>query len=175
MKTSFVLAFCASFLLTIVPLAAQGRPTPSLTDGPYYRAGSPERATLYDAGDPGRRIVVTGKVLDSRGAPVKGAWIDVWQADGEGRYDNAGWKYRGHLFTDADGAYTLRTTVPGEYPGRTPHIHVKVRAPGGPILTTQLFFPEASARNVTDSIYDRRLLVRWDAAGATARFDFVLP
>jgi protocatechuate 3,4-dioxygenase beta subunit len=165
----------AGLLLTVLPAFPQATITPPLTEGPYYKSGSPERSTLYEPGDTGRRIVVTGKVLDSRGTPVAGAWVDVWQADAEGRYDNAGYRYRGHFFTGADGTYAFRTVVPGEYPGRTQHIHVKVRAPSGPVLTTQLFFPEASARNVADSIFDRRLLVRWDPDGTTARFDFVLP
>jgi protocatechuate 3,4-dioxygenase beta subunit len=42
--------------------------------------------------------------------------------------------------------------VPGLYPGRTRHIHVKVQAPGGPVLTTQQYFPN-EPRNARDSIY----------------------
>ncbi len=157
------------------PLRAEVSPTPAVTEGPFYKPGSPERATLFGPSDPGKRFELTGKVLSSGGRPVAGAWIDVWQADARGRYDNAGYAYRGHVFTDISGDYAIRTVMPGEYPGRTPHIHVKVRAPKGPVLTTQLFFPEMTSRNREDSIYDPRLVVHWETGGARARFDFVLP
>ena len=55
--------------------------------GPCYKAGSPERDTLHGSSDSGRRIVLTGRVVDGRGRPVAGAWIDVWQADAAGRYE----------------------------------------------------------------------------------------
>ncbi len=158
-----------------VPLAAEASPTPALTEGPFYKPGSPERTTLYAPSDSGKRIEITGRVLSSDGHPVAGAWIDVWQADARGRYDNAGFACRGHLFSDAQGRYVIRTVVPGEYPGRTPHVHVKVRAPHGQVLTTQLFFPEFSAHNREDSIYDPRLVVRWEDGGTRVSFDFVLP
>jgi len=65
--------------------------------------------------------------------------------------------------------------VPGLYPGRTRHIHVKVQAPGRPILTTQLYFPN-EPRDNTDSIFDARLLmtVRDNGSVKEAAFDFVL-
>ena len=61
-----------------------------------------------------------------------------------------------------------------EYPGRTEHIHVKVRAPGKAVLTTQLYFPGV-ARNQEDSIFDAHLLVTVQnmATGKAATFDFV--
>ena len=156
-------------------LQAETVPTPELTEGPYYKAGSPERDTLYAQSDPGKRIVVTGKVYRADGKPAPRAWLDFWQADAMGRYDNAGFAYRGHVFTAADGSYSMRTVLPGEYPGRTPHIHVKLRDGSGPELTTQLYFPEFSSHNNRDTIYDPRLVVRWDVDGKTARFDFMLP
>ena len=91
-------------------------------------------------------------------------------------YDNSGYRFRGHQFTDARGRYTLFTVVPGLYPGRTKHIHVKVQAPGEPILTTQLFFPGV-AGNSSDSIYDPECQVkRWRLSKGRrlATFDFVL-
>ena len=65
--------------------------------------------------------------------------------------------------------------MPGLYPGRTRHIHVKVQAPNGPILTTQLYFPN-EARNATDGIFSSALLMNvQDASGGrTGTFDFVL-
>lgn len=65
--------------------------------------------------------------------------------------------------------------MPGLYPGRTRHSHVKVQAPGGPVLTTQLYFPD-EPRNQTDRIFRPELLldVQDGADGRQARFDFVL-
>jgi len=107
--------------------------------------------------------------------PIANAWLDFWQADDQGAYDNAGYRLRGHLFTDEQGRYTLETVVPGEYPGRTQHVHVKVRAPNGPILTTQIYFPGAPG-NARDSIFDPALLadVQDGAGGKVATFDFVV-
>jgi hypothetical protein len=82
---------------------------------------------------------------------------------------------RGHQYTGTDGTFTLTTIVPGLYPGRTKHIHVKVQAPNQPILTTQLYFPGVP-ENDTDTIFDARLLmdVTAQGAGEAAAFDFVL-
>ena len=171
--TAFILVLAAAGLAF-----AQGAdlaPTPASTEGPYYKAGSPQRAVLYEPGDGGKRIRLTGRVLDRQGRPLPGAWIDVWQSDEAGSYDNRGFAFRGHVSADSEGVYEFQTILPGEYSGRTPHIHVKVRSGSGPVLTTQLYFPEAAARNRADSIFNERLLVGWDAEGTTARFDFVLP
>ncbi len=149
--------------------------TPAQTEGPYYKPNSPERASLIESGMSGTRLTVTGYVLTTDCRPVANAWLDFWQADDRGVYDNAGYRLRGHLFADAQGRYTLETIVPGEYPGRTQHIHVKVRAPNGPILTTQLYFPGAPG-NDRDSIFDPALLasVQDNADGKVAAFDFVV-
>ncbi len=69
------------------------------------------------------------------------ALVDLWHADECGEYDNSGFRYRGHVFTDAQGRYRFRTIVPAIYSGRTRHYHVKVQAPRGRVLTTQLYFP----------------------------------
>jgi protocatechuate 3,4-dioxygenase beta subunit len=132
--------------------------TVSETEGPYYKAGSPETTDLVQSGMPGEVITITGQVLDQNGNPVANAWLDFWQANASGAYDNSGYTLRGHQYTDANGYYTLTTVVPGLYPGRTEHIHVKVQAPNGPVLTTQLFFPGV-AQNSRDSIYDPSLLL----------------
>jgi protocatechuate 3,4-dioxygenase beta subunit len=127
--------------------------TPPQTEGPYFRAGSPERSDLREPGMAGTTLVIVGHVVDASCRPVAGARIDVWQADSEGTYDNAGFRLRGHLASAADGSYRFTTIVPGIYPGRTEHIHVKVTPPGGATLTTQLYFPGA-AQNEADGIYD---------------------
>jgi protocatechuate 3,4-dioxygenase beta subunit len=122
----------------------------------------------------GTRLLLSGRVLTLACVPVAGATLDFWQADAGGTYDNGGYRLRGHQSTDAAGRYSLGTIVPGEYPGRTEHIHVKVRAPGKAVLTTQLYFPGV-ARNQEDSIFDAHLLVTMQstATGKAATFDFV--
>jgi protocatechuate 3,4-dioxygenase beta subunit len=158
---------------TPTPIACSGTATPAQTEGPYFKAGSPERTTLSGPGIPGSALTVTGHVLGLDCQPIAGATLDFWQANGNGQYDNAGYTLRGHQTTDAAGAFHLETVLPGEYPGRTQHIHVKVQRPGGAILTTQLYFP-ASPRNSQDPIFDPALLTKVSADGSTATFDFVL-
>jgi protocatechuate 3,4-dioxygenase beta subunit len=155
--------------------ACSGTPTPSQTEGPYYKPGSPERTSLREPGLPGTPLTITGYVFSTTCQPVAHAWLDFWQADSNGNYDNTGFKLRGHQFTDQQGRYHLETVVPGEYPGRTRHIHVKVQAPGQPVLTTQLYFPGES-RNTSDSIFSPELLMQVQSTsdGQTATFNFVL-
>ena len=152
-----------------------GQPTPAQTEGPYFKAGSPERSSLVEPGMSGTRLVITGHVFTQSCTPVAGALLDFWQANNAGVYDNSGYRLRGHQFTDPMGAYSLETIVPGEYPGRTAHIHVKVRAPEKPVLTTQLYFP-GEGRNQQDSIFNAALLmdVHDISAGKAATFTFVL-
>ncbi|MFJ9842820.1 carbohydrate-binding protein [Kitasatospora sp. NPDC101155] len=149
-------------------------PTIEQTEGPYFKPDSPLRGSMVDDG-PGTRLTVSGYVFGRACRPVSGVLLDFWQADDNGSYDNVGYTFRGHQFTGADGAYKLDTIVPGLYPGRTRHLHVKVQAPGRPILTTQLYFP-GEPRNGTDTIYDARLLmtVRQNGQVREAGYDFVL-
>jgi protocatechuate 3,4-dioxygenase beta subunit len=149
--------------------------TPAQTEGPYYTPNSPEKVSLIESGMGGTKIIVTGYVLTADCQPIANAWLDFWQADDQGVYDNSGYRLRGHLFTDEIGRYTLETIVPGEYPGRTEHIHVKVQAPNGPILTSQIYFPGVAA-NDRDSIFDPALLadVQDTADGKVATFNFVV-
>jgi protocatechuate 3,4-dioxygenase beta subunit len=152
-----------------------GEPTLRQTEGPYFKPASPERASLLEPGVKGVRIVVTGVVRLASCQPVPRALIDVWHADDRGDYDNVGYRLRGHQFTDDQGRYRLETIVPGVYPGRTRHFHLKVQAPKGPVLTTQLDFP-GEAANASDPIFKRELVlrVRDGAEGKTGTFDFVL-
>ena len=155
--------------------ACSGQPTPAQTEGPYFKPGSPMRTSLVAPGMAGTRLALSGRVLSRDCRPNSGARLDFWQADSSGNYDNAGYRLRGNQSTGPDGRYVLETIVPGEYPGRTEHIHVKVQAPGSRALTTQLYFPGVSA-NQQDSIFDARLLlkVQPSATGLTATFDFIL-
>ena len=153
------------------PTCDDGDETPEQTEGPYFIPGSPRRRSLRADGLDGRALLVTGRVLSPDCRPRRNALLDFWQADGAGEYDNAGTGGRGHQFTDAQGRFRLETVVPGLYPGRTRHIHVKVQARGGDVLTTQLYFPR-EPRNSGDGIFDEALLMR--VSGSRARFDFVV-
>jgi len=155
--------------------AGCGPATPAETEGPFYKAGPPEKASLLEPGMSGTKLSLSGVVRDTSCTPIRGARVDFWQADAAGAYDNQGYRLRGWQLTDAHGRYHLETVVPGEYPGRTVHIHVKVTPPGGATLTTQLFMPGV-ARNESDSIYNAALLmnVRDGGAAKIATFDFVL-
>ena len=157
------------------PVCIPGRVTPSVTEGPFYKSGSPQRASLLEPGMAGTKLVITGQVFSKSCQPVAGAWLDFWQADARGAYDNAGYRLRGHQFADSAGRYTLETVLPGEYPGRTPHIHVKVMAANRPVLTTQLYF-STSTRNQSDMLFRQELLlqIRDTATGKAGMFNFVL-
>jgi protocatechuate 3,4-dioxygenase beta subunit len=145
------------------------------TEGPYFTPNSPERTSLREAEMAGTPLTVSGYVVTTDCRPVARALVDFWQCDAGGVYDNAGYRLRGHQFTAADGRYELQTIVPGLYPGRTRHIHVKVQAPSGPVLTTQLYFP-GEPRNASDGIYNSALLLELkDVAGGQAgTFTFVV-
>ncbi|MEU5877537.1 dioxygenase [Spirillospora sp. NPDC047279] len=150
-------------------------PTRPQTEGPYFKPNSPQRTSLIAAGTVGTRLTVTGFVYTMSCRPVGRALLDFWQADHYGRYDNAGYRFRGHQYTDATGRFALTTIVPGLYPGRTRHIHVKVQAPYQRVLTSQLYFPN-EPRNQTDTIFDPTLVmdVQDVPGGRAATFDFVL-
>jgi protocatechuate 3,4-dioxygenase beta subunit len=156
--------------------ATSANVTPSLTEGPYYKSGSPEQANLFQEGMPGTKIVITGYVYDTNCQPVANAWLDFWQADANGNYDNSGYTLRGHQYTDANGRFQLTTVVPGLYPGRTEHIHVKVQAPNGQTITSQLFFPGITQNN-EDGIYNAGLLLSLTetADGLQGQYNFIVP
>jgi protocatechuate 3,4-dioxygenase beta subunit len=150
-------------------------PTPRQTEGPFFTPSSPERASLVEPGMAGDRISLAGFVLDRRCRPVPGALLDLWHCDATGEYDNVGYRLRGHQFSDAQGRFLFETIVPGLYPGRTRHFHIKVQAPGQRVLTTQLYFP-GEPQNERDWIFDAALLLdlKQDAAMTLGRYDFVL-
>src|SRR5574341_374623 len=163
---------------TLEPTPACGDdddPTPQQTEGPFFTPNSPERASLLEPGVEGTRLVVSGQALSTGCVPVAGALLDFWHCDGAGVYDNEGYKLRGHQFADDQGRYSLETIVPGMYPGRTRHIHVKVQAPNQPVLTTQLYFPN-EPENAQDGIFDPALVMGYQDAegGKVGAFDFVL-
>lgn len=172
-------AASATSLPTLVPTPACGddddEATIAQTEGPYYTPNTPERTSFLEDGMAGTRMVVTGQVLTTDCQPVAAALIDFWHCDDAGIYDNAGYRLRGHQFTNSAGQYTLETIVPGLYPGRTRHFHVKVQAPNQPVLTTQLYFPD-EADNARDGIFDNSLILEMSDTpeGKQGLFNFVL-
>jgi protocatechuate 3,4-dioxygenase beta subunit len=153
---------------TGAPGAAQGEAscvlTPAQTEGPFFFDTGLMRSDLRDD-KAGVTLSLALRVVDGAGcSPVPGAVVEVWHADADGVYsafdtaqgnsaDAAGQTFlRGHQTTDGDGRVAFQTIYPGWYPGRAPHIHLKVLLPGSTeLLTTQLYFPEA----VTDAVYAR--------------------
>jgi len=149
--------------------------TPPQTAGPFYKPRSPERKSLIESGIRGERIVLEGIVRSTKCKPIERALLDFWHADASGEYDNSGYRLRGHQFTDAAGKYRLETIVPGLYPGRTRHFHVRAQAANRPVLTTQLYFP-GEPENKKDGIFHPKLVINVRDSGnmKTGKFDFVV-
>lgn len=147
--------------------------TPSATEGPFY-PNSSMRLTDVDndlvnisglvkkAG--GEIIRLKGKVMSKDGKLLAGHRIEIWQCDVNGKYlhpnddrsviyDN-GFQGFGHDVTDTNGNYSFKTIKPTIYPGRAPHIHVKVFKGKHELLTTQ-FYISGDTNNNTDSLYRR--------------------
>ena len=149
--------------------------TPAQTEGPYFTPDSPEKQDFASDSPNGDRMTIAGYVLTKDCKPVAKALVELWHADETGTYDNGAYRLRGHQFTDAEGRWWFYTIVPGLYPGRTRHYHVKVQRPGADILTTQLYFP-GEPGNESDGIFASALLLDVTTAyGAKfGRFDFVV-
>ena len=159
-------------LTVIASTLASARRTPSAAEGPFYptpamRFSDADNNLVKIAGEVhsagGEVIILKGRVLDNEGAPVSGARVEIWQCDVNGRYLHTGDRNRaprdtafqgfGHVVTGTDGAYAFRTIKPVPYPGRTPHIHVKVIHLERE-LTTQ-FYIEGHKLNAGDWLYGR--------------------
>ncbi|MDD9991346.1 MAG: intradiol ring-cleavage dioxygenase [Rhodospirillales bacterium] len=151
--------------------------TRSSTAGPFYTPLTPQRDTLREPDTRGEPLAFEGLVLAHDCRPLAGAVIDIWHCDERGHYDNRGFRYRGHQFTDAAGAFRFETIRPVRYSGRTPHIHVKAQGEATPVLTTQVYFPDLQEANAGDRIFRDDLVMHLDRAGDgwRGRFDFVLP
>ncbi len=122
-------------LLLLAPASVAAPPAcpPTRPDalGPFYVPDAPERAVT------GHGLVVAGSVRSARGCvPLPAARLEWWSADPEGAYDAA---HRASQRVDAEGRFTYETSAPGRYPGRPPHLHVRVTAPGHRPLVTQLY------------------------------------
>jgi protocatechuate 3,4-dioxygenase beta subunit len=157
------------------PRPGELKPTPQEIDGPYFRLGAPMRSNLLEPGDK-PELVLSGRVLNTRGTPIPNAVVNIWSSDGAGNYDMVGYKYTGYVFTDDEGRYEFTTIVPGCYfPRDAKHIHVKVQGVSSPV-TTQLYI-EGEEGNELDPFYSEDLLVRCSVDDQGTRhgsFDFVI-
>lgn len=134
------------------------------TEGPYHLDGVMTRRNITE-GKKGVPVITKLSVVDaSTCKPIQGADVEIWHADASGEYSgfdgsNGGetdTRYlRGHQLTNASGVATFNTIFPGWYPGRSPHVHVKVHVGGQEVHTGQYFFTTALARRVYSSAYYR--------------------
>lgn len=115
-------------------------PTKSDSEGPFYEANAPVRSKT------GEGLIIQGTVRSTRScAPLGGATIEWWQANSQGKYDDA---HRATMKAVEDGRYRYESDFPAGYFFRPPHVHVKVSAPGHKTLTTQIY-PETGQREIT--------------------------
>ena len=174
-------AVSAAALVWSSALEAECDATDDNIEGPFYKAGAPERTALVEPGMKGTPLTVTGRVLNTDCQPLAHAILDVWQCDADGVYDNKTYTLRGKIQADNKGRYELRTIVPPAYKvseerSRPAHIHLKLSAPGTPILTTQLYF-EGDKWNSVDKAYRKSLTINpHDGRNKSkvASFDFKL-
>lgn len=163
-------------LLSLGPLLAQDPRrvlTPEQAMGPFYPMMKPLDLDADLTVIRGRRgqaqgstIHVMGRVFDRKGEPVRGAGIEVWQANAAGRYDHPSDtnpapidpNFQGYcvIQTDAEGRYRFKSVKPGGYPigpgvTRPPHIHFEVRGHRDR-LVTQMYFP-GEPLNEKDDIF----------------------
>ena len=181
-------AIFALSALGVAPLARPQTPasraTPGQSLGPFYPRNDGERPAQTDADllafegtrvlSRGLPIYLTGRVLDRRGQPVAQAAVEIWQCDANAVYHHpAGgaeaerdphFQGYGRALTEADGRFHFRTIRPVPYPGRTPHIHVRIAPRGGGTLATQLYLPDEPG-NARDFLF--RQLSRDEQAALT--------
>jgi protocatechuate 3,4-dioxygenase, beta subunit len=144
-------------------------PTPAQTEGPFYPNKLPldtdnDLLIVNDSITPavGEVTHLSGRVLDLKGEPVRNALVEIWQVDGKAVYLHTADSSRkegdtnfqgfGRFLTSSTGDYYFRTIKPVPYPGRTPHIHFKVKKAGKELLTTQCYI-KGEPRNEKDGIF----------------------
>src|SRR5262249_47423445 len=200
-------ASTTAFFLTPGAFAQELVRTPAQTEGPFY----PDRLPLATDNDlliindsitpaVGEITHLSGRILDRRGDPVRNATVEIWQVDARGNYlhtrganPNAGngrdanFQGFGRFLTASSGEYYFRTIKPVPYPGRTPHIHFKVKLGGRDVFTTQCYVrgePRNNNDGILNSIRDERarnsVIVEFAPLPEsrinelTARFDIIL-
>jgi protocatechuate 3,4-dioxygenase beta subunit len=168
-RRALLTAAGASLLPLRPSLAAGLAATPSQTEGPFYPAAFPAdsdndlvQVRGQAAQAMGTALHLQGRVLDASGKPMDGALVEIWQCDAQGLYDHprqsgrerrdAAFQGYGKVMTDAQSMYRFRTLKPVAYPGRTPHIHLKVATVDGRQLTTQ-FYLAGDPQNDRDFVY----------------------
>lgn len=177
----------------VATLGTPGGTTPNLA-GPYYKAGAPIRPSgrLYEGQLSPDEIPLTvrGRVLDvAAGEPVVGAVLDVWQADGQGVYDEAGYHLRGKIPVDDQGRYEYRTVLPdgyqipakgptttflellGQHNWRPAHIHLRVHVGDSMPLQTQFFIGGAKylESDPVNAVYDDLVVPHKPASDGVGR------
>lgn len=147
------------------------KPTGEDALGPFYPITVPTdqdfdltAVTGRDGRASGQVLYLRGSVLNTRGEPISGAVIEIWQANALGRYDHPGDdnkapldpNFQGYakIRTGPDGSYRFKTIKPGEYGSRTPRIHFDVKGRNTRVIT-QMYF-EGEAKNETDGLLRRR-------------------
>jgi protocatechuate 3,4-dioxygenase alpha subunit len=174
------------------------QPTPSQTVGPFFHNAllDEDRSELVSPDHP-ESIRIEGAVYDGAGEPVSDALVEIWQANGAGRYNDPkddrqdlpldeGFSGFGRSGTDASGRFSFVTVKPGPVPlpdgeMQAPHIMVSVFARGLlKRVVTRIYFPDEEGANADDpvlsSVVDpgfRRTLVAHDE-GDALRFDIYL-
>jgi protocatechuate 3,4-dioxygenase, beta subunit len=167
----FLGALGAAFFTTRGLFADELVRTPRQTEGPFYPNKLPldtdnDLLVINDSITPavGEITHLTGRVLDATGSPVRNALVEIWQCDGKGVYlhtRDSGPKENdrdknfqgfGRFMTGSSGEYYFRTIKPVPYPGRTPHIHYKVKKGGKELLVTQCYV-KGHPGNEKDGIY----------------------
>ena len=161
-------------------------PTPPQSEGPFYPSSIPSDSdadlTVFNGERAlGEVIEMVGRLFDAKGQVLAGGHIEIWHCDINGVYANVGrstppgFQGYGAVKTDASGNYRFRTTRPGIYPGRTRHIHVKVRSADGVDLTTQMYFP-GEPGNERDGLLRRArapgALIALSESGSPPRYRF---
>ena len=181
-------------------LAADFMRTPRQTEGPFYplvRTTAIDSDLIHVPGESGTAFgeatSVTGRVIDVNGRPLAGVLVEVWQANGYGRYNDARdrsskpvdqrFKGYGTCITDADGHYRFLTIKPVAYPGRAPHIHFALSGSSVQRKFVTQMYVAGAAENDRDGLLRslaqserRRLLVELGKSGDewTGTFDIVL-
>lgn len=137
-------------------------------EGPFYPDRLPldtdnDLVVINDSITPavGQVTQLSGRVLDRRGDPVRGAVIEIWQVDNNGAYlhsrssnrvnRDSNFQGYGRFETASSGEYLFRTIKPVPYSGRTAHIHFAVDVPRRHKLVTQLYI-KGEPRNATDRL-----------------------
>jgi protocatechuate 3,4-dioxygenase, beta subunit len=162
------LAFGSALFAVPGAFAEQLILTPRQTEGPFYPDKLPldtdnDLLVINDAITPaiGEITWLSGRVLDRNGAPLRNVTVEIWQCDSKGVYIHGADRERtqrdsnfqgfGRFVTGSAGEYLFRTIKPVPYPGRTPHIHFKLKRGGKHLLTTQCYI-KGHTQNERDGV-----------------------